>query len=392
MRTSSHPVSVSLSCLAVAFLSTLTSAKDDDPLSRVTTILKRVEVHEFNPTSGGFTKDRELKKSGVARLDDLDWKVRTLAVRDLVKAGIPAVPAITKSLENENPHVRYLAAMALGILRAEHAVDALERTLRTDIDSTVRSQAVIALGQIGKESSLAAVRSAIEKEKARDVLHQAELAEHAIEYGKNATPDLAKAYASLDEEKFGIAKVGEMAPDFALPDADGKDWKLSDFRGKKSVVLIWIFADWCPVCHGEFRELMKLRPEFEAAGIQPFTLECHDVFPARVMVGKEVEPKYWFSKKSFQESYVKNIWWPHLVDRAAAVGVQYDVQPMTFAVHAEFINRPSVAIVDKDGVLRFLYQGTFWGDRPSIHQILEMTTSGNYEFDAPKRLKVPGNP
>ncbi len=31
--------------------------------------------------------------------------------------------------------------------------------------------------------------------------------------------------------------VGDRAPDFALPDQDGKVTKLSDFRGKKNVVL-----------------------------------------------------------------------------------------------------------------------------------------------------------
>jgi alkyl hydroperoxide reductase subunit AhpC len=157
-------------------------------------------------------------------------------------------------------------------------------------------------------------------------------------------------------------------------------------------VLIWVFADWCPVCHGEFRELIELRQQFEAANAQVFTLECHDLFPCRVMVGKELEPKYWFSKTSFKDSYTKNIWWPHLVDRAGAVGVEYGVQPMAFTVHAEWINRPSVFIIDKEGVARFAYYGTFWGDRPSILQLLEMVRSSNYSFDPPKRLKKESKP
>ena len=32
-------------------------------------------------------------------------------------------------------------------------------------------------------------------------------------------------------------KVGDMAPDFTLRDTSGNDVKLSDFRGKKNVVL-----------------------------------------------------------------------------------------------------------------------------------------------------------
>ena len=34
-------------------------------------------------------------------------------------------------------------------------------------------------------------------------------------------------------------EVGEMAPDFRLPGADGKTYQLSDYRGKQAVVLAW---------------------------------------------------------------------------------------------------------------------------------------------------------
>ena len=34
-------------------------------------------------------------------------------------------------------------------------------------------------------------------------------------------------------------KPGDMAPDFSLPGSDGRTYKLSDFKGKKVVVLAW---------------------------------------------------------------------------------------------------------------------------------------------------------
>jgi peroxiredoxin (alkyl hydroperoxide reductase subunit C) len=49
-------------------------------------------------------------------------------------------------------------------------------------------------------------------------------------------------------------KVGDVAPDFDLPAVVGnirQRVKLSDFRGKKNVVLVFYPADWTPVCSAE---------------------------------------------------------------------------------------------------------------------------------------------
>lgn len=43
-------------------------------------------------------------------------------------------------------------------------------------------------------------------------------------------------------------KVGDMAPDFELPGhRGGETVRLSDFRGKKNVVLVFYPLDWTPV-------------------------------------------------------------------------------------------------------------------------------------------------
>jgi peroxiredoxin Q/BCP len=34
-------------------------------------------------------------------------------------------------------------------------------------------------------------------------------------------------------------KAGDPAPDFSLPGSDGKTYKLSDFKGKRAVVIGW---------------------------------------------------------------------------------------------------------------------------------------------------------
>ena len=45
--------------------------------------------------------------------------------------------------------------------------------------------------------------------------------------------------------------VGATAPDFTLQNQDKKEVKLSDFAGKKNVVLVWYPLDWSPTCTSE---------------------------------------------------------------------------------------------------------------------------------------------
>src|SRR5512137_2651347 len=63
-------------------------------------------------------------------------------------------------------------------------------------------------------------------------------------------------------------KVGERAPDFKLPDRDGNNVKLSQFRGKKAVVLYFYPKDDTPGCTAESCEFRDRYEDLKDAGAE----------------------------------------------------------------------------------------------------------------------------
>jgi peroxiredoxin len=77
--------------------------------------------------------------------------------------------------------------------------------------------------------------------------------------------------------------AGQEAPDFELENQDKKKIKLSDFRGKKKVVLAFYPLDFSPVCTNENKCLTVDMPQFEAKdavilGISIDSVWCHKAF------------------------------------------------------------------------------------------------------------------
>ena len=352
-------------------------------------MLERIRRHPFAEIRGGRTIDPQTGHEGVADLNDPSWRVRLMAIRDLVRLGDSAATALQPVLRDEDPHVRHVAATALGILGARiGAADALEDRLAKDTNPVVRGQAAVSLGQLGLERVAERLAGRLDHESDPDVRHRIELAIGQLRAGRRST-ELAGAYAAIDDHAISLVEVGQPAISFELTDTNGDPWRLADFLGRGPVVLIWVFADWCPVCHHEFRDLIDLQDEFEARGITVATIECHDRFRCRLMTGQERPPSYRGGNLAAvqpQTAYRGRIWWPHLADPAGAVGAVYGVDPLEFVVHSEWINRPSTFVIDRDGIVRFAYRGTFWGDRPSIAETLEMLESQRYDFEHPKRL------
>jgi len=80
---------------------------------------------------------------------------------------------------------------------------------------------------------------------------------------------LSTAAAAEEELSHSFARVDPplSVPDFSLPDMDGEQHALQDYRGK--VVLINFWATWCPPCR---REMPALEQLYRKLADQPFAV------------------------------------------------------------------------------------------------------------------------
>src|SRR3954452_6949047 len=127
-------------------------------------------------------------------------------------------------------------------------------------------------------------------------------------------------------------EVGDTAPDFELKDQHGTPVKLSDFRGKKNVVLVFYPLAFSGVCTGE---LCAIRDELP-------TLGGDDVQVLAVSVDSMFAQRAWSEKENYQFPLLADVW-PH-GDVAKAYGIFDD--KLVLATRGTFI-------IDRTGVVRW---------------------------------------
>jgi len=97
----------------------------------------------------------------------------------------------------------------------------------------------------------------------------------------------------------GLA-VGEIAPDFALPDQQGKQVTLSTFRGVKNVVVVFFPFAFSGICTGELCEIRDDLGAFESDDVQVLAVSCDHMFTQRAWSDDQA---YFFP--------VLSDFWPH---------------------------------------------------------------------------------
>ena len=127
-------------------------------------------------------------------------------------------------------------------------------------------------------------------------------------------------------------EVGAQAPDFVLKDQNNQEVRLSDFRGKKNVLLVFYPLAFTGVCQGE---LSRLRDD-----IADFQNDASQVLA--ISVDSSYSHKVWADQQSFAFPLLADFW-PH-----GAVAQAYGV----FNADRGYANRGTF-IIDKAGIIRY---------------------------------------
>ena len=127
-------------------------------------------------------------------------------------------------------------------------------------------------------------------------------------------------------------EVGQQAPDFELKDQHGTPVRLSSFRGKKNVVLVFYPLAFSGVCTGELTAMRDEFPEATRDDVELLTVSVDSGFALRA----------WSDAEHFAFSLLSDFW-PH-GDVARSYGVFDD--NLGIATRGTFI-------IDTDGVVRW---------------------------------------
>jgi peroxiredoxin (alkyl hydroperoxide reductase subunit C) len=144
-------------------------------------------------------------------------------------------------------------------------------------------------------------------------------------------------------------KVGDVAPDFTLKTANREDWRLSDFRGKKNVVLAFIPFAFSGVCSTQL-------PSYEAA------LDRFKDFDTEV-VSVSLDSRYALNAwaKSMHTSF------PLLSDFYP----QGQVVDLYGVRHPQGMSNRAIIVIDKEGVIRYIEVLNSPSDMPDNEDLFE---------------------
>jgi peroxiredoxin (alkyl hydroperoxide reductase subunit C) len=128
-------------------------------------------------------------------------------------------------------------------------------------------------------------------------------------------------------------KVGDEAPDFALPAVSGGKVSLIQYRGKKNVVISFVPAAWTPVCSEQWPGYNIAKAVFDRYDAQLIGITVDNI--PTLFAWTHQMGKLWFP--------VLSDFWPH-----GAVADKYGI------LRSGGVSERALFVIDKKGIIRYI--------------------------------------
>lgn len=143
--------------------------------------------------------------------------------------------------------------------------------------------------------------------------------------------------------------AGEPAPDFKLNDQDGEEVSLSDYKGRK-VLLVFYPLDFSPVCSDQLSIYQEVKPELTEQGLE--------------LVGISVDSAY--AHKAFQEK----------IGIDTTLLADFEPKGEVAKAYGSYIDGAGIAnrtlvLVDENGVVAWAYESPSPGEFPGPNVIFD---------------------
>ena len=146
-----------------------------------------------------------------------------------------------------------------------------------------------------------------------------------------------------------MISAGQLAPDFTLPNHRGEEVSLSDFRGRK-LMLVFYPTDFSPVCSDQLSVYQEVLGQIEREGVQ--------------LLGISVDSSW--SHNAFRKQLGIEI--PLLADfhPKGEMSSRYGAYIADFGI----ANR-SLVLIDEEGVVRWAYESPSLNEVPGANLIFD---------------------
>jgi peroxiredoxin len=165
-------------------------------------------------------------------------------------------------------------------------------------------------------------------------------------------------------------KVGDKAPSLTLDSVTGGQQSLAELYMQGATFIVFYRGGWCPFCNLQIHNLSQAKADFDKIGVRLVAISVDTPTQEAKTQAKHGVPFPMLSDpklKAHQAFHVVHV--APEAEQKALAGFGIDLSAYSGESHKSFAT-PSIFLVDKQGVIRFVHVDEDYKTRPSVKQML----------------------